>query len=174
MINTKSIRIKILEEESNSILNTFKSSDTNLNIFLRRKAKKHQTELLAVTYLLYNFETLIGYFSLSADTMPATDIEKEKLQNGKKYKSYPAIKIGRLAIAEEYAREGYESWLISAIKFKFANEQLPIGCRYLLVDAYTNALDFYAENDFIFWTNEDADNYATRLMYYDLMKSRIH
>lgn len=172
-MQTNNLKIKILDEESSSQLNKFKSEDTNLNIFLRRKARKHQDELLATTYLLYLEDEIIGYFTLSGDTMPVTDIEKEKFHKGKQYKSYPAIKIGRFAMSSNYAKDGYGSWLISAIKFKFANERQAIGCRYLLVDAYKNVLRFYEKNDFLPWQKENIyDDSDTILLYYDLMRSK--
>ena len=175
MVQVDRISIKILDAESSAELHNFRSEDLNLNIFLRRKSRKHQNELLAVTYLLYFDNEIIGYYTLSSDTMPATDIEKNKFQKGKQYESYPAIKIGRLAISEQYAQEGYGSWLLSAIKYKFANEQQQIGGRYLLVDAYKNVLHFYKKNDFLVWQeNDEFDETAdTVLMYYDLMRSKV-
>jgi hypothetical protein len=41
------------------------------------------------------------------------------------------------------------------------------GCRFLTVDAYQNAVDFYIRNKFDFLTTEDESD-KTRLMYFDL------
>ena len=41
------------------------------------------------------------------------------------------------------------------------------GCRFLTVDAYSQAIPFYLKNDFVFLSSED-ENQRTRLMYFDL------
>jgi hypothetical protein len=46
-------------------------------------------------------------------------------------------------------------------------QKTDIGCRFLTVDAYNIALDFYLKNEFQFISSQD-ENEATRLMYYDL------
>jgi hypothetical protein len=42
-----------------------------------------------------------------------------------------------------------------------------IACRFLTVDAYLTALDFYLKNEFQYIASKD-ENDLTRLMYYDL------
>jgi hypothetical protein len=41
------------------------------------------------------------------------------------------------------------------------------GCRFIIVDAYKNALPFYKKNRFKYLTENDKDD-ATRIMYLDL------
>lgn len=168
--------IRLSDTFTPAFLRKFKCSDTYLNQFLERRARKHQNELLAVTYLVFNEQTnLIGYYTLSSDSMPATDVIRSKFTNGKLYHSYPAIKIGRFAIDGKYKGFNYGSIVMDFIKYRFANIQQEVASRYLLVDAYNNdkVLSFYKEkNNFEFWTKEDKDS-NTRLMYYDLMKSKV-
>ena len=42
-----------------------------------------------------------------------------------------------------------------------------LGCRFITVDAYANAVDFYRKNDFEFFTMLDTLE-PTRLMFFDL------
>lgn len=166
------LHIKLSDSISNGELNKFHCSDDFLNQFLRRKAKKHQKELLAVTYLVIdNKENIVGYYSLSSAEMPATDIVRSRFANGKLYQAYPAIKIGRFAIDEKYKGKGYGTEIMNLIKIQFSeNATQRIGSRFLLVDAYNDdkVLSFYnRKNDFEFWTNEDRYS-KTRLMYFDL------
>ena len=42
-----------------------------------------------------------------------------------------------------------------------------LGCRFITVDAYAKATDFYRKNDFEYFTMTDTLD-ATRLMYFDL------
>lgn len=41
------------------------------------------------------------------------------------------------------------------------------GCRFIIVDAYKNALSFYERNKFRYLTENDKDD-PTRIMYLDL------
>ena len=166
------MEIRRLGDESNSTLENFHSKDVPLNNFLRRKAKKHQKEMLSVTYLLYFKDEIVGYYSLSADTILATEKELTKFTKGKTYKTYPAIKIGRLAIAEKYCGQNIGSWLLDAVKFKYANEPQSIGIRYLVVDSLAGSTGFYEKNKFQYWTENDSDE-KTRLMYFDLKSARM-
>lgn len=172
MVKNNLLHIKISDDISNGDLKKFHCSDDFLNQFLRRKAKKHQNELLAVTYLVIDDnKNIVGYYSLSSAEMPATDIVRSRFANGKLYHAYPAIKIGRFAIDEKYNGHGYGTEIINLIKVQFSeNAYQQIGSRFLLVDAYNDdkVLNFYnKKNDFEFWTNEDK-NSKTRLMYFDL------
>jgi hypothetical protein len=49
----------------------------------------------------------------------------------------------------------------------YINEPQRAGCRFLMVDAYHDALPFYQKNDFKFLTGQDKDD-DTRTMYFDL------
>lgn len=60
--------------------------------------------------------------------------------------SYPAMKIGRLAISRNHQGEGIGTKLVSAIKQMTVNSQTAISaCRFLTVDAYKEALPFMSE-----------------------------
>lgn len=96
------LHFKLSDSISNSELKNFHCSDTLLNQFLKRKAKKHFGELLAVTYLVMDeYKNIVGYYTLSSDTMPVTDILKSRFEKDKNYQTYPAIKIGRFAIDKQ-------------------------------------------------------------------------
>lgn len=56
-----------------------------------------------------------------------------------------------------------------AVKYVFENIESVIktGCRFIIVDAYYNAIPFYQNNDFQYLKREEED-IITRLLYYDL------
>ena len=89
------------------------------------------------------------------------------IANEKRKKSYPAVKLGRLAVDEKSARLGFGKFLLYYIKETYANNLQQAGCRFITVDAYANVTDFYERNGFKFLTTEDKDN-PTRAMYFDL------
>lgn len=158
-----------------TIIKPFKCTEDDLNGFLIEDAKHFQKELMAVTYLLENEDDNVtaAYFSLLADKITFNPEEKStwnklnrSIPNSKRRKSYPAVKIGRLAVNQTYAGEGIGTFIIDSIKYAFTSVKR-LGCRFLTVDALTSAVSFYEKNGFRFFTESDK-NEETRLMFFDL------
>jgi GNAT superfamily N-acetyltransferase len=160
---------------SDKEIKPFKCSDEDLNGFLFEDAKKYQSELMAVTYLIEDSvcNKTVAYYSLLADKISFNSEEKTKwnklnrnIPNNKRRKSYPALKIGRLAVNSEYAGNGIGSMIIQNIKYAFTSVKR-LGCRFLTVDALQSAIPFYKKCGFEFFTENDCDD-ETRLMFFDL------
>ena len=153
----------------------FVSEDEDLNNFLTEDAKNYSADLMAVTYLFIDKQKqqIAAYFSLLNDKMAYDPRERSiwnrinrLIPNNKRRRSYPSAKIGRLAVGKEYANKGLGSQIIEFIEaFLVVNPKL--GCRFLTVDAYAKATDFYRKNDFEYFTMLDTLD-KTRLMYFDL------
>ncbi len=80
-------------------------------------------------------------------------------------KTYPAIKIGRLAVCKEESGYGtmIVQWIIDfAIKL---NET--VGCKFITVDAYRTSVGFYEKKGFEYFNDNDKDD-DTRQMYFDI------
>ena len=118
---------------------------------------------------------MFGYFSLAHDRISLTDFPSNSAYNrfrkqffaqGKMFKSYPALKICRLATSISCRGEGIGSMMIQAIIASYRNDS-KAGCRFITVDAYADALPFYYKQGFLplSKTDEGAD---TRLLYFDL------
>jgi len=89
------------------------------------------------------------------------DLNEFLMQEAKDY-HYPAVKIGRLAVSENYAHQGIGEQILQYVKalFAFGNRS---GCRFLTVDAYADAVSFYEnKGDFKFFTETDIND-DTRL-----------
>ncbi len=162
-----------------SIIRPFHCSDNDLNAFLADDAKKYLSDLMAVTYLLedYSREKTVAYFSLLNDKVVFDPEQRSlwnrlsrKISNAKRRKSYPSVKIGRLAISNDYVGHGIGREIINMIKFMFTHGNRT-GCRFITVDAYNDAVGFYQKCGFEFITESDKDD-QTRLMYYDLKSVR--
>lgn len=153
----------------------FKCADDDLNEFLFEDAKQFQSELMTVTYLLEYLEenNTAAYFSLLADKIIFNPDEKgvwnklnRNIPNSKRRRSYPAVKIGRLAVNEEYSGQGLGTFILDNIKYVFSNVRR-LGCRFITVDALHTAVPFYESNGFQCITESDKDD-ETRLMFFDL------
>lgn len=85
----------------------------------------------------------------------------------------PAVKLGRLATDEEWARRGIGMAVLDYMKYWFVNGN-KTGCRFIVVDAYNNkdTLNFYEKNDFEYLLTDDTED-KTRLMIFDLSRFQI-
>jgi predicted GNAT family N-acyltransferase len=160
--------------EESTVIKSFESEDKDLNDFLQHDAKNYLKSLLAVTYLLQTGDETVAYFSLSNDNLTRSDDKKQAwnrinrtIPNEKRRRTYPAVKIGRLAVDKKYAGMGFGKHIIHFIKVMYTNEQQQAGCRFLTVDAYRTALSFYEKSKFHYLTEQDIDD-DTRTMYFDL------
>ena len=109
---------------------TFDCNDEDLNDFLLNEANLYRNALLSVTYVVENRDTdeVLAYFSLSNDKISISDFEsktefnrfrKHKFVNEKRLRSYPAIKIGRLAIAKPAQHQSIGTYLLEFIEDYF-------------------------------------------------------
>jgi len=149
----------------------FNCGDPDLNEFLLEDALPHQKQLLAVTYLIRYGADIAAYFSVLNDKIASEEFpSKSKLRvlpfTKRRYKSYPAVKLGRLAVAEKYQKQDLGTQLLDYIKMWFIDRN-KTGCRFITVDAYDQAVSFYERNGFIPLSGQPEDNH-TKLMYFDL------
>ena len=115
---------------------------------------------ISKTFVMFHNQTgeLIGYFTLSADTIKLTPSEKERANlNEVSFMSLPAIKIGKLAInkglSQEASRKGYGSFAIEmAVSKAYEILKTGVACRFITVDADIEydprTPEFYEKNGF--------------------------
>lgn len=156
----------------------FHCKDDDLNDFLLEDSRKYQIDLLTVTYLIEDVvkRITIAYFSVLNDKIVFDPKQKSfwnkinrNISNSKRRKTYPSVKIARLAISEEYVGLGIGREIIRLIKYMFANGN-KTGCRSITVDAYSDVVGFYQKCGFNFISEKDKND-KTRLMYYDIKSS---
>lgn len=165
-------------EESDTV-KSFDCGDADLNDFILRESPLYRKEKLAVTYVLretddFENEHIIAYFSLANDRISLTDFDNKtkynrfsrRFNNHKRLKSYPAVKIGRLAVDNIHKGQGAGRKVLNFIRRFFVSDN-KTGCRFITVDAYAAAIPFYLRNGFVPLNEEDADE-PTRLLYFDL------
>ena len=124
---------------------SFDCGDADLNDFILNQAQLFYKEKLAVNYVLKaneNEKEIAAFFSLSNDKIAITDFEDKnkynrfsrRFNNRKRFKSYPAVKIGRLGVSNSHKGEKIGSFIMDFVKsyFIFNNKS---GCRFLTVDA---------------------------------------
>ena len=175
--STSSMIVVKLEEQDS--VKSFDCGDDDLNDFILHESPLYRKEKLAVTYVLKEADDLANehikaFFSLSNDRISISDFDSKtkynrfsrRFNNHKRLKSYPAAKIGRLAVHASAKGMNIGSTLLNFIKRYFTADN-KTGCRFITVDAYAAAIPFYLRNGFVPLNEEDADE-PTRLLYFDL------
>lgn len=153
----------------------FDCGDSDLNDFLLRDAKHFLAKRIANTFLLVDNGRVAAYFCLLNDKISRLEIVnsqwkriKDSFPDGKKFRSYPTIKIGRFAVSVDYRGKNIGTELMVLIKTLLNRSQNYSAFRFLTVDAYLSAIDFYRKNGFKELTKKDEDEH-TRLMFFDMM-----
>ena len=79
---------------------------------------------------------------------------KQGFPNEKRLKSYPAVKLCRLAVDKQAWGNQIGSGILDYIKSMFVINN-KTGCRFITVDAYLAAVPFYEKNGFRMMNQED-------------------
>ena len=175
MLNKDKVQLRKLGEDDT--ICQFDCGDEDLNDFIITDAPLYFKVRLATSYVLEDTENgnVIGYFSLAHDRISLTDFPSNSAYNrfrkqffaqGKMFKSYPALKICRLATDKKYRGEGIGAMIVNMIIASYRRDN-KAGCRFITVDVYADALPFYYKQGFSPLSKED-ENADTRLLYFDL------
>lgn len=161
----------------NDKLEPFNCGDTELNGFLVDDAKDYQKQLITNTFVIYDGDKVVAYFSLLNDRISKEDVEKnlwrkirKPIPHEKHFKSYPAIKLGRLGVSIDYRHQHIGSELVYYVKVQAILKPGMSACRFLTVDAYPSAHEFYIANGFKDLVNNLDEQRETIPMYFDLME----
>lgn len=178
-MNKENLQLRRLGE--NDSVATFDCGDEDLNDFILTDAPLYYRVRLATSYVLEDRLTgeVYGYFSLAHDRISLTDFPSNSAYNrfrkqffaqGKMFKSYPALKICRLATSKSSRSEGIGSMIVKTIIASYRNDN-KAGCRFITVDAYADALPFYYKLGFLPLSKSD-EQADTRLLFFDLESVR--
>lgn len=160
-------------------LTGFDCGDEDLNNFLVEDAKNFLDKRIATSFVLEDEGKIVAYFCLLNDKISRQDVTnsqwkkiKGEFHERKQFGSYPAIKIGRFAVSSEYRGRRIGSDLMNLLKGMLVENPSYSAFRYLTVDAYLSAIEFYQKNDFIVLSEKIVGEH-TRLMFFDMMSLAI-
>ncbi len=193
------IRVELLNDDNKHLIDSFSSSVCKeLDDFLKENAWEEQRFGYSKTYLFFHDEKLAGYATLLTDSQKfhksknpfLKPLRKKTIceQNKNGYGSVPALKIGRLCVADKYNSqlEASNYSCLGTIMFssilKHALElSNKVGCRLITTHAKksTGAFRWYLKLGFIFSFNtqktkeqlarEEIDSIP---MFYDLKRMK--
>lgn len=162
--------------DADTEIKSFDCGDADLNDFLFSDAINYYKSMMALTYILEDESAgkTVAYYSLLNDKIVFDPDDKKfwnrlnrRIINSKRRKEYPAVKIGRLAVSNDYCRQHIGNAIVLQIKHIFATMRRS-ACRFITVDAYAAAIPFYEKCGFMFLSEKDK-NAKTRAMYFDLI-----
>jgi len=159
--------------EDFTAFNDFSCGDDDLDDFIHNDAAIHKAELIAETYCFSFVEALevpAAFVSLLNDSLALSSNRLRRMVDNRvrRYKDYPAVKIGRLGVHAAVTRLRVGSTIVDIIKELFTTNNRT-GCRFITVDAYNKppVLAFYQRNGFDFLLPDRTEG-DTRIMFFDL------
>lgn len=144
-----------------------------LKTFLRREAKKLHQEHLARTFVLVpKGETkVLAYVTTLCTHVAVEQFDEEAILEGFRYRDYPAIKLARLAVDVSLRRQGIGNQLVDFVVGLITEHVMPhTGCRFLVVDAKPESINFYSTKGFLPIGRNDGGESATTTMFIDLRR----
>ena len=159
----------VLRELSDIDVELFDCGDEKLNSYFKKDARENEDELISKNYFLTaktDKLPLVGISISNAGITANNDLDMVMLSSCI-YRTYPAVRIGRLATHKDHRRKDLGATMIFLMQtwFTHANKT---GCRFLIVDSRKEIIEFYKKNRFVELpgTKKDSD---TELLYCDLM-----
>lgn len=134
-----------VREVSADVLQAFRCGKQHLDTFLVNSPGV-QPDRLDITSVVFHRDVVgvVGYFTLSNDSLPLTYNEQMMLNVGE-LKSYPAVKLGRLAVSEQLQGQGVGIQLMGLIHGAILDSASLSAARLVIVDAENSpqVISFY-------------------------------
>jgi len=124
-----------------------------LNLFLKQTARQHAARGISRTFVLVEGgasepKPILGFFSLNLCQLKSESLSAEEAK--KLPRDVSGIRLGRLAVAREYQRQGIGKTLLVAAMGKFIEIFNPAGGIGLFVDAKDqDARRYYEQFGFV-------------------------
>lgn len=170
MLSNEGYGLLPIKDADIDILDSFDCGKPHLNGFLTTTAREMHEGLLSSTSLVFHqdFDGLVGYFTLSHDGIPLSTGEEYELgYNGQpNLSSFPAVKIGRLAISKDIQKQGVGTAVMGMIRGDVIGAKSLSAARILVVDAENDpdVIRFYERYGFerSQWADKQAKNHGGR------------
>ena len=160
-------------------LAAFDCGKQRLNEFLTGTALQMHAVRLGFTSVVFHedVEGPVGYFTLASDSIPLTDSEQFD-HDVKEWtlKSFPAVKIGRLAVRQDLHSQGVGAYIVNTLILGTVVEGQFSAARLLVLDADNEArvVKFYETLGFerSLWAEKSASGKATQTvkMHRDILR----
>lgn len=127
---------------------SFSCTNDDLNEFFKKDSLINQEELISKTYVCYYQEHLVGYFTITTDTLQVRSVDDADCVDDYPYSRYPAVKLARLATDKKYQRMGIGTYMLFGAVGLAIDIAAIAGCRYITVDSKPESVSFYVKHGF--------------------------
>jgi GNAT superfamily N-acetyltransferase len=127
---------------------SFCCDNEDLNDFLKNDALHNQEQLINKTYVCSYQEHLVGYFTLTTDTLEVKLIDTCDCVDDFPYSRYPAVKLARLATDKRFSKRGIGKYMLFTAVGLAQKVAEITGCRYITVDSKPESIEFYTKFGF--------------------------
>lgn len=144
-----------------------------LKTFLRKEAKRLHQEHLARTFVIVpkGESKVLAYITTLCTHVAVEQFADHAVMDGFRYKDYPAIKLARLAVDSSLQGQGVGGQLVDFVIGLATEHVMPYtGCRFVVVDAKPQSVDFYKKKGFWPISSNAAEPEATTAMFIDLRR----
>lgn len=121
------------------LLDAFRCGKPHLDAFLAAAPYFHRDRLSLTTVVFHQdfSEQVIGYFTLANDALPLNTSEQQELglHDEVELKAYPAVKLGRLAVAEAFQRQGIGEQIMGFVHGEILDSASLSAARLVILDA---------------------------------------
>lgn len=132
----------------------FSCGQPELDRYLREIASQDIKKKSAVAYVLTvgSDTEIVGYYTLSASSVPLDDFPGDVAKKLSKYPDVPVTLIGRLAVDIKHRGGGYgKKLLIDALRVSYENS-LRVASTAVIVDTKGGSVAFYKKFGFVSFT----------------------
>lgn len=120
------------------LLAGFDCGKDHLNEFLTNAPNFHRIRLGSTTVVFHQDlpDRIVGYFTLSNDSLPLKTSEQTDLGLIEHdLKAYPAVKLGRLAVAKDLQGQGIGQQIMRLVHGEILDSDSPSAARLVILDA---------------------------------------
>lgn len=164
-IPTNQLYIRELKHEDD--LSKFNSSSSDLNDFLKNDALRYHKKMIGKTFVCIYKDEIIAYMTLLTDSIRVREIQDIDREEEIQVSYYPAMKIGRLAVDNQFEGKGVGTFLLKAAVGKAIELSKHVACRFIILDSKRESIGFYKKHFFKLIKKYERKKYPT--MYFDLL-----
>ena len=146
VIEVTSLTVKRLDD--NVDISQFKCKSEEIQNFITEYAMILQNESLGVSYIVYNNSKMVGFFTISMDSLRIKKIRTEDQVGFTNIEYYPSIKIGQLCVDIDCERQRIGPFMLTVICGIGMEFSEKIGCRFLSVNTLPIAQTWYEKHGF--------------------------
>ncbi len=148
-----------------ALLEGFRCGKTHLDTFLIQAGDLHRARLGLTTVAFHrDVQGVVGYFTLANDALPLTTSEQLELNVDIVLKAYPAVKLGRLAVAEHLQGQGLGEQLMAFVHGEIFDSSSLSAARLVILDADNEprVIAFYKKARYqeSLWAESQAKNHG--------------